>query len=150
MENFSETQYSKKYMRLYSALSQGDYSTAKKLLPKENQNFVQFIDDYISQHGQVRQALLRKADIPVGVGYKYLTGAKRTKNRNVILRLCIAMGMTLKDVQRALNLYGMSTLSENDRDSVIIAGIEHSASIDEIDEWLCSLSMGALMDHYDK
>ena len=146
----TDNQYGEKYRRLYAALKQGDYSDAKKMLHSESLNFVQFMDDYISKHGLVRQTILQKADIPVGVGYKYLSGSKRTKNRNVILRLCIAMEMPLTDVQKVLSLYGMSALGENDRDSVIIAGIENRSTVDEIHEWLEALVLEPLMDIYDR
>lgn len=146
----TDIQYSEKHRRLYAALKQGDFSNVREMLQKEELTFVRFMDDYISSHGLVRQAILRKADIPVAVGYKYLTGAKRTKNRNTILRLCIAMGMPFEDVQQALNLYGMSALGESDRDSIIATGIAHRSSVDEIDDWLRALSMDALMDSYDR
>lgn len=145
-----DTQYNEKYQKLYSALKQGDYLNAKNIIKAEEMSFVRFIDDYISEHGLVRQTLLRRADIPVAVGYKYLTGTKHTKNRNVILRLCIAMEMSLEDVQKALQLYGMNSLGSTGRDSIISLGIEHRSSVDEIDDWLSGLSMEALMDHYDR
>ena len=146
----TDNQNAEKYRRLYNALTQGDYADAKKMLSGENQTFVQFMDDYIAQHGLVRQTILQKADIPVAVGYKYLSGSKRTKNRNTIIRLCIGMEMPLADVQKALNLYGMSALGGSDRDCVIIAGIDHRSTVDEIHEWLQSLSLEPLMDLYDR
>ena len=98
-------QYSDKYLRLYSALVQGEYADAKNLLNGDEQTFVQFMDTYIAEHGLVRQTILQRADIPVAVGYKYLSGAKRTKNRNTILRLCIAMEMTVDDVQKVKQFF---------------------------------------------
>ena len=142
--------YSEKHRRLYAALKRGEFTDVKEMLHKEELTFVRFMDDYISSHGLVRQTILRKADIPVAVGYKYLTGAKRTKNRNTILRLCIAMEMAVEDVQQALQLYGMNALGETDRDSIIVTGITHRSSVDEIDDWLRALSMDALMDSYDR
>ena len=143
-------QYSDKYLRLYSALVQGEYADAKSLLSGEEQTFVQFMDTYIAEHGLVRQTILQRADIPVAVGYKYLSGAKRTKNRNTILRLCIAMEMTVDDVQKVLTLYGMNALGESSRDSVILVGIEHRSTVDNIDEWLRAMAMEPLMDSYDR
>lgn len=146
----NDNQYTRKYQQLYAALKQGDFAGAQELLHNEAQSFVSFMDDYISRHGLIRQTILRRADIPIGVGYKYLSGAKRTRNRNTILRLCIAMEMQLEDVQQALRLYGMNPLSDNARDSVIAAGIDHRSSVDEIDDWLAGLSMEALLDSYDR
>ena len=143
-------QYSDKYLRLYSALVQGEYADAKSLLSSEEETFVQFMDTYIAEHGLVRQTILQRADIPVAVGYKYLSGTKRTKNRNTILRLCIAMEMTVNDVQKVLALYGMNALGESSRDSVILVGIEHRSTVDSIDEWLRAMAMEPLMDSYDR
>jgi hypothetical protein len=139
-----------KYRRLYSAISQGDFAGAKNMIRNEEQSFVQFMDDYIIQHGLIRQNILHRADVPVAVGYRYLNGTKRTKNRNTILRLCIAMDMTLEEVQKALSLYGMSALTDSGRDSVIVLGIEHRSSVDTIDEWLRAMAQEPLMEDYDR
>ena len=142
--------YSEKYRRLYSAITQGDFAEAKSMIHSEEQSFVQFMDEYIAQHGLVRQTILHRADIPVAVGYKYLNGTKRTKNRNTILRLCIAMSMTLDDVQKVLGLYGMSGLNDSGRDSIIIMGIEYRSTVDTIDEWLRNLALEPIMENYDR
>lgn len=136
--------------RVYFALLNGNYTEAKSLVHSEAPSFVQFIDEYIAQHGLVRQTVLLKADIPVGVGYKYLNGTKRTKNRNTILRLCIAMQMGIEDTQKALSLYGMNALTETGRDNIITIGIDHRSNVDTIDEWLRGLSMEPLMEEYDR
>lgn len=143
-------QFSEKYRRLYSAITQGDFAGAKSMIHSEEQSFVQFMDEYIAQHGLVRQTIIHRADIPIGVGYKYLNGTKRTKNRNTILRLCIAMEMPIDDVQKALSLYGMSALNDSGRDSVIILGIEHRSTVDTIDEWLRAMALEPIMENYDR
>ena len=108
------------------------------------------MDEYITQNGLVRQAILHKADIPIAVGYKYLNGTKRTKNRNTILRLCIAMKMSLDEVQKALNLYGMNPLKDSGRDYIITVGIESRSSIDTIDDWLRDMALEPIMENYDR
>lgn len=139
-----------KYRRLYSAMAQGDFEEAKSMIHGEEPSFVQFMDQYIAQHGLVRQTILFRADIPVAVGYKYLNGTKRTKNRNTILRLCIAMEMTLDEVQKALSLYGMKALNDSGRDSVIIVGIVHRNKVNDIDEWLRAMALEPITEDYDR
>lgn len=145
-----DNQYLERYRSLFSALDQGNFDQAKQLLPQREESFVQFMDDYITSKGLVRQAIMRRADIAVSFGYKLLTGEKHTKNRNVILRLCIAMQMELDDVQKALCLYGMNGLGNNQRDNIISAGIVYRRSVDEIDDWLLTLKLSALLDSYDR
>jgi hypothetical protein len=146
----NSNQYSEKYRRLYSAITQGDFAGAKSMIDSKEQSFVQFMDEYIAQHGLVRQTILLRADIPVAVGYKYLNGTKRTKNRNTILRLCIAMNMHINDVQKVLSLYGMSALNDSGRDSVIIMGIVHRSDVDTIDDWLRAMAFEPIMENYDR
>ena len=51
-----------------------------------------------------------RADIPERYGYKLLSGEKRTKQRDVILRICYAAEFTLNETQRALKKYGLPQL----------------------------------------
>ena len=63
---------------------------------------------------------------------------KRTKDRDVILRLCIAGHFKLEETNRALKLYGMSELYAKDsRDACLIVAINNRIHrLDEIDEIL--------------
>lgn len=142
--------YLSRYKSLFSALSRHDYEQAAHFLSKEECSFTQFMDDYIYEHGLVRQTIMRRADVAVSYGYKLLTGEKHTKNRNIILRICIAMQMPLETIQKALSLYGMNGLGDDKRDSVISTGIVYRCSVDEIDEWLISLGLDPLLDPYDR
>ena len=134
---------------LFQALKNQDYQTAKVILPKTDSDFVRFVDSFIAENGLVRQNILLKADIAQSYGYKILTGQKHTNNRNLILRLLIAMKMDLDHIQKGLALYGMNILCDSGRDEIIITGIIFQQTIDEIDEWLISLDMERLMDSYD-
>lgn len=142
--------YISRYQKLYSVLSNRDFESAAKLLGKSENTFAEFIDQYIYENGLVRQAIMRRADVAVSYGYKILTGEKHTNNRNIILRICIAMNMQLDMVQKALSLYGMSALGDSRRDEVLSAGIVYRQTVDEIDDWLVSLKMEPLMDSYDR
>lgn len=141
--------YVERRQLLFQALKNQDYQTAKEILPKIESDFVRFVDSYISENGLVRQNILLKADIAQSYGYKILTGQKHTKNRNLILRLLIAMKMDLNHIQKGLSLYGMNILSDSGRDEIILTGIIYQQTIDEIDEWLVSLNLERLMDSYD-
>jgi len=77
------------------------------------------------------------ADVTESYGSKIVSMEKHTKNRDLILRLCIAGHFLLDEINRALKLYGMSPLYAKDkRDAVIIVAINNRvynlADIDEI------------------
>ena len=57
-----------------------------------------------------QQRVFLMADIPERYGYKLLSGEKRTRQRDVILRICYAGELTLEETQRALRKYEMPEL----------------------------------------
>ena len=70
-------------------------------------------------------------------GSKIVTMEKHTKNRDLILRMCIAGHFLLDESNRALKLYGMNPLYAKDRrDAAIIVAVNNRiydlADIDEI------------------
>lgn len=86
--------------------------------------FVQYMDELLEQKGLKRQEVLLRADLPQKYGYKLLTGESHTTDRDKLLRLCLALELSLKEAQRVLRLYGMSELyPKNPRDVVLIAAI---------------------------
>lgn len=86
--------------------------------------FVQYMDELLAGKGLKRQEVLLRADLPQKYGYKLLTGEAHTTDRDKLLRLCLAMELSLKQTQRVLRLYGMSELYPKvPRDVVLIAAI---------------------------
>ena len=69
-----------------------------------------YIKGLIASRGFTQQSVFIRADIPERYGYKLLSGEKRTKQRDVILRICYAAELTLDETQRALKKYGMPEL----------------------------------------
>lgn len=109
-------------------------------------SFSAFIDDLIAQRHLKRQDILAQADIPQKYGYKLLTGESHTTDRDKILRICIAMKLTLKETQRALNLYGMPPLyPKNKRDVILIVAINKGAgSVIDVNERLAAYDLPEL------
>lgn len=60
------------------------------------------------------------ADITERYGYKLISEEKRTRQRDVILRICYAAEFTLEETQRALRIYGMPQLYEDISRDVIL------------------------------
>lgn len=103
-----------------------------------NQSFPAYMDALISRKNMKRQDIFQKADLPQKYGYKLLTGETHTTDRDKLLRICIAMGMTLRETQKALTLYGMAPLyAKNKRDVVFIIALNKGvSSVDTVNEWL--------------
>ena len=62
-----------------------------------------------------QQNVFLAADLPERYGYKLISGEKRTKQRDVVLRICLAAEFRLEEVQEALILYGMAPLHARSR-----------------------------------
>ena len=79
-----------------------------------------------------------RADISEKYGYKLLSGEKRTRQRDAILRICYAAEFTIRETQRALRKYGMAELYAKDkRDALImIAFNERPGGIIEVNALL--------------
>lgn len=61
------------------------------------------------------------ADVPERYGYKLISEEKRTRQRDVILRICYAAKFTLEETQKALQIYEMPQLYEKmPRDVVLM------------------------------
>ncbi len=83
--------------------------------------FADYMRKLIKEKNLFQQDIFLKADIPDRYGYKLLSEEKRTKQRDVILRLCYAAELTLEETQKALKIYGMPELyARVPRDAVLM------------------------------
>ncbi len=83
--------------------------------------FADYMKKKIKEKNMLQQDIFLKADIPDRYGYKLLSEDKRTKQRDVILRLCYAAELTLEETQKALKIYGMPELyARVPRDAVLM------------------------------
>ncbi len=100
--------------------------------------FPGYMDTMIAGRKLKRQDIFQKADLPQKYGYKLLSGETHTTDRDKLLRIFIAMGMTLKETQRALALYGLAALyPKKKRDVILIIALNKGiTSVDKVNEWL--------------
>ena len=86
------------------------------------------------------------ADVSETYGSKIVTMEKHTKNRDLIIRLCLAGHFTWNETDRALKLYGMTELySKDPRDACLIVAINHRKfDINEVNEMLIEQGMDKL------
>lgn len=68
-----------------------------------------------------KAAVIRNAQIGETYAYQIFSGSRNKPDRNYILALCIAMGLSLRDIRRALCLGNVGDLyAKNRRDAIII------------------------------
>ena len=76
-------------------------------MKKEGRAFADYMRSLIKAKGISQQDIFLNADIPERYGYKLISQEKRTRQRDIILRICYAAEFTLEETQRALKLYRM-------------------------------------------
>lgn len=98
-----------------------------------DRHFADYMRGLIKEKGIKQQEVFLFADIPERYGYKLLSEEKRTKKRDVIIRLCYGARFTLSETQRALKIYGMSALyARNERDAVLMIAFNERPGNGEI------------------
>lgn len=124
----------------------------ESMITDEN-DFYRYVKKLFKVKGISQQTVFLKADIPERYGYKLLSGEKRTKQRDVILRICYAAGFSLSETQRALKKYEMPELyAKIPRDAMLmIAFNERPGSILDVntilkDNGLLPLRTSGLQD----
>ena len=86
-----------------------------------------------------------KAEIPERYGYKLLSGEKRTRQRDVILRICYAAEFSLKETQRALKKYRLPELyAKVPRDALLMIAFNEGLGILEVNDLLKENKMDPL------
>ncbi|MBQ3792610.1 MAG: hypothetical protein II797_05875 [Clostridia bacterium] len=110
----------------------------KDSLIEGEHSFSSYLKEILKKNGLLLQEVFLAADIPERYGYKLVSGEKRTKQRDVILRICYGAQLTLEETQRALKVYGLPTLySRVPRDAaLIICFTNRPGSILEVNAYL--------------
>lgn len=114
------------------------YRYSQDYISREPISFASYMDQLISAKCLKRQDIFQRADIPQKYGYKLLTGESHTNDRDKLLRLFFAMNLTLKEVRRGLELYGMPLLYPKiKRDAILIIAFNRSySSVDDVNRIL--------------
>ncbi|NBH71967.1 hypothetical protein D3Z51_08020 [Clostridiaceae bacterium] len=111
-----------------------------------DEEFAIYMKDIFSEKNLTQQLVFLRADVPERYGYKLLSGEKRTRQRDVILRICYAAEMSLAQTQRALKKYEMPELyAKLPRDALLmIIFNERPGDIIEVNEILKEHRMESL------
>ncbi len=118
----------------------------KESLVTERVDFSVYFKELFREKKITQQEVFLKADIPERYGYKLMSGEKKTRQRDVILRICYGAGFTLSETQRGLKKYGLPELyAKIPRDALImIAFNERPGGIIEVNELLKKNGMETL------
>ena len=108
--------------------------------------FSAYMHEMLRKYGKTQQEVFLQADFPERFGYKILSEEKHTKQRDYILRICYAAGMSLDETQKALTLYGMAPLyARIPRDAVLmIAFNQHKGSVLDVNALLSAHKLPVL------
>lgn len=102
------------------------YKENSKYLAQGEKAFYYFFKDVAEENGILLKDIYTAADLGEGWGSKVVRMEKHTKNRDTIIRLCLAGHFSWIQTSRALKLYGMSELYAKDpRDACIIVAINN-------------------------
>lgn len=124
-----------------------DYlETNAESLLEEERPFSAYMHEMIRKYGKTQQEVFLMADMPERFGYKLLSEEKHTKQRDYIIRICYAVGMSLEETQKALKLYGMAPLyARIAKDAVLmIAFNQHKGTILDVNAMLAAHNLPTL------
>ena len=118
---------------------------AESLLSAEKP-FSAYMHEMLRKYGKTQQEVFLQADVPERFGYKIISEDKHTKQRDTILRICYATGMTLEETQKAMTLYGMAPLyARISRDAVLMVAFnQHKGNILDVNALLSSHKLPTL------
>ncbi len=120
------------------------------LLP-EGREFAAYLRGKLREKGILQQDVFLAADLSENYGYKLIAEEKHTRQRDTILRLCLAARFRLPEVQEALILYGMAPLyGRFARDAVLIAAIGNRVyDLQELNRLLERCGQAPLLPDYE-
>ena len=102
------------------------YKNNRQYMEEGKKAFYYYMKDVLESKNILLKDVYSFAGVAESYGSKILTMEKHTKNRDLIIRFCIAGHLLLGETNRALKLYGMSPLYAKDkRDACLIVAINN-------------------------
>ena len=123
------------------------FAENRKYMADEKRAFYYYFRNVLDEKGIKLKDVYAFAGMSEAFGSKLVRMEKHTKDRDLILRLCIAAHFNWDETNRALKLYGFSELyAKEPRDACIITSQNNRIfEIYEIDELLAEHKLEALM-----
>lgn len=102
------------------------YKNNRQYMAEGKKAFYYYMKDVLESKNILLKDVYSFAGVTESYGSKILTMEKHTKNRDLIIRFCMAGHFLLDETNRALKLYGMSPLYAKDkRDACLIVAINN-------------------------
>lgn len=113
--------------------------------------FADYMRMKFREKGALLQNVFLAADLSENYGYKLIAEEKHTRQRDTILRLCLAARFRLEEVQEALILYGMAPLHGRlARDAVLTVAVQNGIyDLFELNRLLESCGLAPLIEDYE-
>jgi len=121
-------------------------ANAEKMLTQKKP-FAAFMREKFREKSISQQRVFLAADISENYGYKLISEEKHTRQRDTILRLCLAAEFSLEEAQKALRTYNMPILYPRvPRDAVFIIAFNRKIyDIHKVDILLTEHNMPPLL-----
>ena len=113
--------------------------------------FADYMRMKFREKGVLQQNVFLAADLSENYGYKLIAEEKHTRQRDTILRLCLAARFRLEEVQEALILYGMAPLHGRfPRDAVLTVAVQNEIyDLCAVNRLLQSCGLAPLIEDYE-
>ena len=113
--------------------------------------FADYMRMKFREKGVLQQNVFLAADLSENYGYKLIAEEKHTRQRDTILRLCLAARFRLEEVQEALILYGMAPLHGRlARDAVLTVAVQNGIyDLCKLNRLLESCGLAPLIEDYE-
>lgn len=121
-------------------------SDNRDYMADEKKAFYYYFKDVLEEKNIKLKDVYSFAGMSESLGGQIVRMEKHTKNRDVIIKLCIAGHFSWNEINRALKLYGLNELySKNARDTCIIVAVNSRIfDFDKIDEMLIKQGLDTL------
>ena len=123
----------------------------KKELITSPHPFADYMRMKLREKGVLQQNIFLAADLSENYGYKLIAEEKHTRQRDTILRLCLAARFRLEEVQEAMILYGMASLHGRfPRDAALMVAVQNGLyDLREVNALLESCGQPPLVKDYE-
>ena len=113
--------------------------------------FADYMRMKFREKGILQQNVFLAADLSENYGYKLIAEEKHTRQRDTILRLCLAARFRLEETQEALILYGMAPLHGRlARDAVLTVAVQNGiCDLRAVNRLLQSCGQAPLIRDYE-
>ena len=100
-----------------------------------------YLNNILENKGLVKSKIIKKTELSEVQCYQIFDG-RRKPSRDSLLSICIAMELSLDETQQMLKTGGFAPLyPKNQRDVIIIKGIQNNLSVAQINERLYDLDL---------